>query len=429
MSNDPIVNNQSSGFSHSLKRLGSFIVLTAKHFDSDRCFILASSVVYTTLISIVPFVTFIVSLLAAFKVFESAVFYFSDLFVEQFGTVAGAEIADLLDGFIRNAGGLGVLGLVSFLVTSVFLINRVWITINQIYHTPRNRNRIARFAQFITVLIIGTLLLGAYFSVTSLLSNWFLNLVGSNILTQWFFRLLALIGPWVLIWLVLFMLIFWVPSTKVKLKSALIGSICGTIAFQIANAVFSNVVIRIVNYSIIYGSLSSILIVLFWVFFLWIIIFGAVEIAYVHQYRPDMEKKKGHEEPPSLQLSNGIDIILLVARYFLEGKGAVQAKDLARELRIPDSRLFMFLDLFEKAGFIISIDRQGKNYIPAKPLESIFIADIITVLFGGMREQDDQTDGEKAVFGLYQRGIADITDITVEELALGAGLGDGEAEE
>ena len=181
-------------------------------------------------------------------------------------------------------------------------------------------------------------------------------------------------------------------------------------------------VIRIVNYSVIYGSLSSILIVLIWVFFLWIIIFGAVEIAYVHQYRPDIEnKKKGHEEPPALQLANGIDIILLVARYFLEGKGAVQAKDLARELRIPDTRLFMFLELFERAGFIISIDRQGKNYIPAKPLESILITDIITVLFGRMRDLDEQTAGEKAAFSLYQRGIADITDMTVEDLALSMG--------
>jgi len=412
------VKNQPPGFMNSLKRLGSFIALTVKHFESDRCFILASSIVYTTLISMVPFITFIVSLLSAFKVFASAVDYFRDLFVDQFGVVAGTEIADMLDGFISNAGGLGAVGLVSFLITSVILINRVWITINQIYRTPMNRNRIARFSRFITLLIIGTLLLGAYFSIVSLLNSWFLDLVGSNILTQWFFRLLALIGPWILIWLVIFLLIFWVPSTKVKLKSALIGSVCGTIAFQITNTVFSSVVIRIVNYSVIYGSLASILVVLFWVFFLWIIIFGAVEIAYVHQYRPDIENKQGLEEPPSLQLANGIDIILLIARFFREGKGAAQAKELAKELRIPDRRLFMFLELFEKAGFIISIDRLGKNYIPARPLGDILITDITSVLFGGMRTLDEQTVGEKAVSELYRRGIEEIVGITIDDLAL-----------
>jgi len=413
---NPIKMKQARGPMYHLKQLGAFVALTAKHFESDRCFILASSIVYTTLISMVPFITFIVSLLSAFKVFTFAMDSFRVLLVDQFGAVAGTELTNMLDGFISNAGGLGAVGLVSFLITSVILINRVWITINQIYRTPMHRNRIARFSRFITILIIGTLLLGAYFSIESLLSSWFLNLVGSNILTQWFFRLIATIGPWILIWLVIFLLIFAVPSTKVKFKSALIGSVCGTIAFQITNTVFSSVVIKIVNYSVIYGSLASILVVLFWVFFLWIIIFGAVEIAYVHQYRPDIEKKQGLEEPPSLQLANGLDIILLIARFFREGKGAAQAEELSTELRIPDRRLFMFLELFEKAGFIISIDRLGKNYVPARPLGDILITDITSVLFGGMRTLDEQTLGEKAVSELYQRGIEEIVGVTIDDL-------------
>jgi len=117
-------------------------------------------------------------------------------------------------------------------------------------------------------------------------------------------------------------------------------------------------------------------------------------------------------------LANGLDIILLIARFCREGKGAAQAKELAKELRIPDRRLFMFLELFEKAGFIISVDRLGKNYIPARPLGDILITDITSVLFGGMRTLDEQTLGEKAVSELYQRGIEEIVGVTIDDLGV-----------
>ncbi len=411
------------------RRLLAFIGLTARHFDNDKCSIMASSIVYTTLISLVPFLTFIVSLLSAFRVFDNAVFYFRDLLVDQFGEVAGNELTTMLSGFISNAGGLGAVGLISFLITSIILINRVWIMINQIYRTPMNRNRLARFARFITILVVGTLLLGAYFSINSVFSRWFLNLVGSTMITQRIYLLVSRFAPWLLTWLLIFMLIIAVPSTRVKVSSALLGSVAGTIAFQLANSIFSKFVIKIVNYSVIYGSLASILIMLIWIYILWIIIFGAVEVAYVHQYHPVIEHKNGLEEPPLRQLANGIDIILHIARHFQEGKGAVQAKALGKELGIPDRQLFMFLEIFERHGFIISVDRTGRNYMPARPLELIKLTEILAVLFGGAADPEragsqratayqQPTAGEQAVKGLFKRGIAQIAGETLGDIAV-----------
>jgi len=395
------------------RRLLAFIGLTARHFDNDKCSIMASSIVYTTLISLVPFL----------------VFYFRDLLVDQFGEVAGNELTTMLSGFISNAGGLGAVGLISFLITSIILINRVWIMINQIYRTPMNRNRLARFARFITILVVGTLLLGAYFSINSVFSRWFLNLVGSTMITQRIYLLVSRFAPWLLTWLLIFMLIIAVPSTRVKVSSALLGSVAGTIAFQLANSIFSKFVIKIVNYSVIYGSLASILIMLIWIYILWIIIFGAVEVAYVHQYHPVIEHKNGLEEPPLRQLANGIDIILHIARHFQEGKGAVQAKALGKELGIPDRQLFMFLEIFERHGFIISVDRTGRNYMPARPLELIKLTEILAVLFGGAADPEragsqratayqQPTAGEQAVKGLFKRGIAQIAGETLGDIAV-----------
>ncbi len=401
------------------KRLLRFIVLTYNHFESDRCFILASSIVYTTLISLVPFLTFIVSILTAFQAFNNVLFNVQELLIEQFGTVAGTELANMLNGFIRNAGGLGTVGLISFLVTSVILINRVWITINQIYRVPMHRNRIARFVRFVTIMIIGTLLLAAYFSINSFLSRWFMNLVGFTIFSQWFYLIITVIGPWLLIWLVLFLLIFFVPSTRVKFRSALLGSVCGMVGFQVANLLFSKVVINFINYSSIYGSLASILVMLFWIFFLWVIIFASVEIAYVHQYLPDIEKKRGIGEPPALKTANGLNVLLLIAGRFENGSGPVNARDIARILRIPDRTLFSFLELFVTAGLILPIDRLGRSYIAAKPLAPVPVAEVLDLLFDGAVGEDSvkrESIGEKTVHDLFVRGKLGIDGLTVADL-------------
>jgi membrane protein len=388
-----------------LRSLKDFIVLTYRHFDSDKCLIMASSIVYTTLISLVPFITFIVSLLSVFGVFNNAFLVIKELLVGLFGEVSGNDLTLMLDQFIRNAGGLGAVGLVSFLLTSIILINRVWIMINQIYRTPIDRNPLARIARFITILVVGTLLLGVYFSVSSLFSGWLLELVGSSLFTLRLYRLAVRFAPWIVTWLLLILLIMAVPSTRVRFSSALLGSVIGTAAFQLANTVFSRFVIRIVNYSVIYGSLASILIMLFWIYILWIIIFAAVEIAYVHQYRPVMGSQSALEEPAARFTADGLDTMAVITRRFLTGGGPVSVKDLRGELAIPDGRLYRYLTLFEEAGLIVRIDRRGREYMPARPPESIGTAETAEVLLGSAAIQRQQSAGEKAVQAILSGGL------------------------
>ena len=389
--------------------LGGFVRTVFMQFERDKCLILASSVVYTTLISMVPFLTFVVAMLNAFGAFAAARITIEELVVNQFGNQTGSELMGFIEGFITNAGGLGAFGLISFLITSVILINRVWVIFNQIYRTSMGRGQLLRFARFVTVLVVGTLLLGAYFSVTSLLSDWFLSLVGSNLLTLWFYRFLAVAGPWILIWMALFMLIYAVPSTRVRVSSAILGSVIGTIAFQIANEVFSRVVLRVVNYSIIYGSLASVLIVLVWIYFLWVIILGAVEVAYVHQYRPDLKHSGGLTDAAAHQIPEGVNVLLLVADQYEQGKGAISERTIAARLRIPDGKLQNYLTLFEREEYIMHTDRAGKHYILSRPVSQIVLRDVVSLLYG--IDDPAQLSGQVSVAGgqvsrmLFQKGI------------------------
>jgi membrane protein len=105
----------------------------------------------------------------------------------------------MIETYTGNATSLGVIGIISFIITSLLLINKVWSVINQIYHTSVNRNPLRRFAGFLTFLIVGTLLLAAYFSVQSVMSTWYTRLMGLPAISGWL-KVVQTVSPWIITW-------------------------------------------------------------------------------------------------------------------------------------------------------------------------------------------------------------------------------------
>jgi membrane protein len=394
-------------------RFTAFSKVVFQNFSRDKCLILASSVVYSTLISAVPFLAFIISLLTAFGMFDLARESIVEIIQQQFGDVLGTEVTSLINVFVQNAANLGVVGLVSFLIASVILINRIWVTINQIYHASQNRNKVARFSQFLSFLIVGTLLLSAYFSVNAILNSF----LSQFIVVGMFWEVIGMIGPWLIIMLLFFLLIYLVPNTKVKIISALIGAAVGTVCFQVANLIFSSVVLKVVNYSIIYGSFASVLIFLVWIYLWWVIIFGAVEVAYVHQYRPDRTKRWGLPNPPAEQIAFGFDILHGLAEHYRRGKGAVSVRDLGNQLKIPDRTLYTYLDLLERSGFILKVDRAGHHYLPARPLDDMDTTLIAETLFGkSIHPATQQSPGDDMASQIFLNGVSKLKAKSLKDL-------------
>jgi len=191
----------------------------------------ASSMVYSTLMALVPAVTFIFTFFNAFGVLEPLVDLLQQWLSEVIGAEAGFQLMDLLNLYTTNATSLGVVGLISFLITMVLLINKVWIVINHMYRTSRNRNSIKLLANFVTFLIVSCLLVAAYISIQSVVNSWYLNLIGASV-ALWS-KILGVVAPIIATWVILFMLTFFIPNTKVRFSSAMVGSVTGTLILTV----------------------------------------------------------------------------------------------------------------------------------------------------------------------------------------------------
>ena len=388
------------------KRLIKFLQVWYKKFSSDRITILASGIVYTTLISIIPFVSFLVAFLSTFDLLRPFFNLINELFTTIFGDVAGGQLAMMIEGYSKNASGLGVFGLISFTVTSILLINKVWSIVNQLYHsaTP-NMNVVRRSVVFLSTLVVGAILLGAYFSVKSLMSNWSMTLLGWDLYNRTIIRVVKFFAPWVIGWLFLFFMIKVAPNAKVNPISAAIGALVGSVGMYIVNILFSTIITQILNYSVIYGSFAALFFFLLWVHILWVVIFGAVEVSYVHQYQPE---KEALVKPisPAEQLANGINVMMIIGQKYRDGDGPTKIRDITDRLLMNEQQLYAVLELLVSMGYVLPTNSSLSSYVPARPLEDLKVVELVNSLYGEIYlEQSLETIGDSIATQTSSNGI------------------------
>jgi len=378
---------------------------------------MASGAVYTTLISLVPLVSFLMSFLTLFNVIQPFFTLLDELFVSILGEQAGAEFSTWIEEYSTKASGLGIVGFISFIITSVLLIDKVWTIVNHIYRTSPSRGKVwKRMLAFLTILIVGAALLVAYISIKSLLSARVANLLGWASLENRGLAVIRTIVPWFIVWVFIFLIIMAAPNTKVSSLSATLGALVGTVAVAIVNLVFSGLISLGFNYSVIYGSFAAIFLFLLWVYLMWIAILAAVEVSYVHQYRPD---KISLTRPvsPAEQLANGINVMMVVGSNFRSGSGETRVKDIAEKLLMNDRELFSVIDMLAEKKFVIATNPAKTAYLPAKPLEDMKIVDLVSALYGEVYlEQNLDTIGDAIATQVSDKGIKTLGNLTIYNL-------------
>lgn len=117
----------------------------------------------------------------------------------------------------------------------------------------------------------------------------------------------------------------------------------------------------------------------------------------------------------------GVRAVVQIARHW--PRGLVQARDLAREEKLPTKFLESILLALRRGGFLESkIGREG-GYKLARPPREINVGDIIRRLEGRLtsREEtrlpDDRSPGEVAVHLLHER-LSQATDDVLDRMTL-----------
>ncbi len=394
-------------------RYGKALSLAFRGMGRDNISMMASGMVYSTLIAIIPCLTFLFAFLSAFGVLQPFMELIRFIAEDTFGESTGHELMGYIEQFSSNAMSLGVIGLVSFIFTGILLVNKIYVIINSIFRTHASSGTVKRFTAFLTFLIIGAFMVVLVFTLQSMVGDTLRNIIigdesTGNIL---YFLMIFAVG-----WVLLFLLFYAVPNTKIRFVSAAVGTTTCIISLMIITAIFSKITSSMVSYSVIYGSMASIFVALLYLYITWFTIFFSAELVFVHQFKPDNTFIMGNSEAPYRQISEAINALLLIADRYQKGGGAMSQRELIRKLAIPSNKLAKYISDLEDARVVMTVNAQRTLFVPARPLEQIRISDVITALYGSAESDSIETIGEAVAAEFLHRGIAETGSLTVENL-------------
>jgi membrane protein len=187
-----------------------------------------------------------------------------------------SSIFKYLDQFSANASSLTIVSILSFAVTSLMTMSTIDSALNTIWGVQRPRPLSKRLITYWAILSVGPILLGVSLTLASYLASVSAGFVNAPppLVTA------ALDGlPIVLFTLAYGALYVAVPNRRVEWRDALTGAFVAALAFEAAKRGFAIYLTRVPTYTLVYGTLSSIPLLLLWIYYIWIITLGGALVA------------------------------------------------------------------------------------------------------------------------------------------------------
>lgn len=250
--------------------LSDFVVRIKK----ERIHITAGYLAYVSLMSLVPLLVVMFSVMTAFPLFSNIKERMENFVYSNFLPTSGDLIREHLTGFVNNASQMSVVALSFLFLFALLLMSAIDKSLNHIWQVKEKRRIITSFSMYWLVLTLGPILV----SMSIALSSYILSLVSvEHVETASVGRALLFLLPFIVSVLAFYFLYLAVPNTVVPTKYALIGAFGAATLFEIAKKAFAIYVLQLPSYQAIYGTLATIPILFLWVYLSWLIVLsGAV---------------------------------------------------------------------------------------------------------------------------------------------------------
>ncbi|MCH7519120.1 MAG: YihY/virulence factor BrkB family protein [Candidatus Dadabacteria bacterium] len=360
--------------------LVKLIYATVREFTDNELTLRTMSLVYTTLLSIVPLLAFSVSILKAFGVVDNQLQPLLANFLEPLGE-KGTEITGQIIGFIDNINFsvLGIVGLLMLIYTSISLIMKIENSLNHIWKVKKGRSIVRRFSDYISILLIGPVFMLAAIGLTASFES---NAIVQRVLSiEPLGTLVLFVGklvPYLFVFLVFTFIYIIIPNTKVKFKSAFIGGAIAGIAWQTTGWVFAFSVAKSTRYAAIYSSLAMLILFMIWLYVNWLIMLIGAQIAYCHQNLKSLDLGKR-----IFQLSNKLKeklsfmVMYLIGYNFYHNKEKWTNDTLTQHLGLPQESIESTIKELEDKNLILEVGEDPAYYLPAKDIEAITLTEIL----------------------------------------------------
>ncbi|MBZ0334683.1 YihY/virulence factor BrkB family protein [Marinobacter sp. AL4B] len=373
-----------------LYKSGRSLYALVRDVVSGQLTLHSMSLVYTSLLSIVPLLALSFSVLKALGVHQKMEPFLYQFF-QPMGP-QGIEIAEQILGFVDNikVGVLGSVGLAMLVYTVISLVQKIERSFNMIWRVPDMRSMAQRFSNYLSVIMIGPLLMVSAVGATATLLS---SDVAQTLMAIEPFGSLIVIAtrftPFFLVVAAFTFVYIFIPNTRVKFRYAFIAGLLAGISWQAGGMLFASFVAGSAKYAAIYSGFAVGIILLIWIYLNWMILLLGASLAFYMQNPGSVAKKRNVQMAPELQERVALVLMWMVAKPFSQGEPAPQQEALEHELRVPGEVTRRISDKLIRAGVLSLAGRNGDQLVPGRALDLITVEMVLKVV---RRDEDRVVD-------------------------------------
>ena len=374
----------------------------------------AMSLVYTTLLSLVPLLAVSFSVLKGLGGDTQLELVLGN-FLEPMGE-RGREITAKVIEFVENinAGWLGGVGLVIFFYTIISLMQKIESAFNYVWHVSEVRSFARRFSDYLSVILFGPVLIFAAMTLSSeITSNIIFKTLVQYEVFSFLFKLFTTFIPYLLLIVAFSIIYIFVPNTKVKLSAAITGAAVGALLWELVGWLFSSV-LSFDKYVAIYAAFASLFLFVIWLYVSWIILLIGSTIAFYFQY-PEYRMQQRRLQTLSNRMKEKLALAAMseIASSYYHVQPNMTMHSLTEKLHISSDLLSPIINSLIKAQLLLRTDADPSEYIPGEAPEVMQLVDILRAVRES--EEDEMmnagriplTTNVASLFQNYQQAVID----------------------
>lgn len=352
-----------------------FFRYSVNHFVEQRGMQTASSLAYTTLLSLVPLLTVMFGFLGGMPVFKELSGDIQSFIFNNFVPSFGYSVQNYLFEFSQKASKLTFTGTAVLILIALMLMATIDNAFNKIWNVKTKRNPLARFLVYWAILTLGPLLVGVGLLSTSYLLALpaFDELYPSLGIKVKLLRMM----PFLTTSIAFSLLYLLIPNCLVPKKNALIGGIIAAFLFEMAKFGFGVYVKAMPSYEAIYGAIAVIPIFLLWIYLSWVIVILGAHLSYcLSNFQLDSEGNQyGHKA------WDFVDVYKIIAMLWeAQKKGSsLSVRELKKlGIALTQGQIAEILFVLTKASWV-SRSASGK-YLLSRDLSETKVKDLHSLL-------------------------------------------------
>lgn len=275
--------SQKSEFQKISKNYYVFVRDFFKDLLDDRLGYYASSLSWNTIFSIIPLLVIMLYVFTTMPLFQEMYDKVQKLIFANLMPTQSEEIMTYINTFIANSDKLGMVGVFYVTFAAIMFFKSYDYIVNDIFELPP-RGILKSIKTYLILIILLPAMMGASFYLSSLIQT-YLDKTEITAMIH-----LYSILPYTIVWSAFYIAYQLSANTRIKKRAAFLSSFIASLIWYLSKSGFIFYVLHNKTYTSVYGSISTVLFFLLWIYISWAIFLHGLRFCYLLDKEDEIEE-------------------------------------------------------------------------------------------------------------------------------------------